>query len=142
VETLRARGWLDWHILTAIFNIVMNYRYPRNSFNMLSEEANKEMLEAAFRPESATDGPVPIGFFTLDSMDDTRRFSMLSLVKHWGLECHQMTPDISAIEQFLADRYGYWDEDVSHDDPFPSSSGTENKGGLVVVKDLPPLPQD
>jgi hypothetical protein len=53
-----------------------------------------------------------------------------------------MTPDISAIEQFLADRYGYWDEDVSHDDPFPSSSGTENKGGLVVVKDLPPLPQD
>ena len=44
---------------------------------------------------------------------------MLSLVKHWGLESHQATPDIPAIEQLLASRYGYWDEDVPHDDPFP-----------------------
>ena len=138
VETLRARGWLDWHILTAIFNIVMNYRFPGNRFNMLSEEGYKEMMEAAFRPESATDAPVPIGLFNLDSMDTNRQFSMLSLVKHWGLECHQETPDIPAIEQLLASRYGYWDEDVPHDDPFLGSSATEGEGVLVVVKDMRP----
>ena len=137
VETLRARGWLDWHILTAIFNILMNHRFPINRFNMPSEEAQKEMMEAAFSPESPTDAPVPIGLFTLDSMDDKRQLSMLSLVKHWGLECRQITPDISAIEQFLADRYGYWDEDVPHDNPFPNSNGTVSKSGLVVVKDMP-----
>ena len=141
VETLRASGWLDWHILTAIFNIVMNYRFPGNRFNMLSEEGSKEMMKAAFRPESATDAPVPIGLFNLDSMDTNRHFSMLSLVKHWGLECHQETPDIPAIEQLLANRYGYWDEDVPHDDPFPGSSATERKGGLMVVRDMPPQHQ-
>ena len=64
------------------------------------------MREAAFRPESPTDAPVPIGLFSLDSMGDNRRLSMLSLVKHWGLECHQGTPNIPAIEQLLASRYG------------------------------------
>ena len=139
VETLRASGWLDWHILTAIFNIVMNYRFPGSRSDMLSEEGNKEMMEAAFRQESATDAPVPVGFFDLDSMDNNRQLSMLSLVKHWGLECHQATPDIPAIEQLLADRYGYWDEDVPHDNPFPDSSETKSKSGLVVVRDM--LPQ-
>ena len=141
VETLRASGWLDWHILTAVFNIVMNHRFPRSRFNMLSEEGNKEMMEAAFRPERGTDPPVPIGLFNLDSMDTNRQFSMLSLVNHWGLECHQATPDIPAIEQLLASRYGYWDEDVPHDDPFPDSDKMEGKGGLVVVKDMPPQHQ-
>ena len=75
-------------------------------------------------------------------MDDNRQLSMLSLVNHWGLECRQITPDILAIEQLLADRYGYWDEDVSHDNPFPSSSGAQSKGELVVVKDMPPKNQD
>ena len=134
VETLRASGWLDWHILTAIFNIVMNRRFPRSRFNMLSEEGNREMMDAAFRPEGGTDAPVPIGLFNLDSMDTNRQFSMLSLVNHWGLECHQATPDIPAIEQLLASRYGYWHEDVPHDDPFPGSSATKGKGGLVVVR--------
>ena len=106
-----------------------------------SEEGYKEMTEAAFRPESATDAPVPIGLFNLDSMDTNRQFSMLSLVKHWGLECHQKTPDIPAIEQLLASRYGYWDEDVPHDGPFPGSSAMESKGGLVVVRDIPPQHQ-
>ena len=137
VETLRANGWLDWHILTAIFNIVMNYRFPLNRFDVPPQEAQKEMREAAFLPESPTDAPVPIGLFGLDSMDDNRRLSMLSLVKHWGLECHQRTPDIPAIEQLLASRYGYWDEDVPHDDPFSGSNTTENESGLVVVRDMP-----
>ena len=138
VETLRARGWLDWHILAAVFNIVMNYRFLGNRFNLLSEETKREMIEAAFRPESATDNPVPIGLFTLDAMNDNRRLAMLSLVNHWGLKCQQMTPDIPAIEQLLAERYGYWDEDVPHDDPFPDSSNIGGSGGLVVIKDVPP----
>ena len=141
LEILRARGWLDWHILTAIFNIVINYRFPRNRFNTHSEEAYIEMMEAAFRPESATDTPVPVGLFSLDSMDYNRQLSMLPLVNHWGLECRQRTPDVSAIQQLLAYRYGYWDEDVPHDNPFPSSRGTDCKDGLVVVKDMPPQHQ-
>ena len=122
VETLRARGWLDWHILAATFNIVMNHRFLGDRVNVPSEETRREMMEAAFSSESASAEPVPIGLFTLDAMNDNRQLAMMSLVKHWGLECQQRTPDIPAIERLLADRYGYWDDDVPHDDPFPDSS--------------------
>ena len=136
VKTLRAAGWLDWHILAAIFNIVINYRFPVDRFNLHSEETPREMKEVMSQPERATAEPVPVGLFTPDAMNDNRQFSMLSLLNHWGLECQQRTPDISAIERLLAGRYGYWDEDVPHEDPFPDSGKTENSGRIVVMRDL------
>ena len=139
VEALRARGWLDWHILGAVFNTVLNYRLPANRFHLLSEETRSEHLEAAMRPESATEKPVPVGLFDLDVMNRNRQLAMLSLLKHWGLECRQRTPDLRAIERLLAGRYGYWDDDVPHDDPFPDPKDRGNTHELMVIKDLPPL---
>ena len=138
VEMLRARGWLDWHILAATANIVLNYRFPPDRFNILSEETQRDMMKAAYSAESATADPVPIGLFTPDSMDQNRQLSMLSLLKHWGLEFQQGTPDITAIEHLLAERYGYWTDDVPHDDPIPDSSRSGCNGGLLVFEDVPP----
>ena len=138
VGELRTMGWLDWHILTAVANIVMNYRFPSDRFYILSEATQREMMEAALRPESATADPVPIGLFTPDAMNSNRQLAMMSLLNHWGLECHQRTPDIPAIERLLADRYGYWSDDVPHDDPFPDSGKRESNGGLLVIKDVYP----
>ena len=138
VDALRTRGWLDWHILAAIANIVMNYRFPSDRLNLLSAATQREMMQAMSSPESATAEPVPIGLFTADAMNDNRQFAMMSLLKHWGLECQQRTPDIPAIERLLADRYGYWDDDVPHDDPFPDPGKRGPIGGLLVIKDVFP----
>ena len=139
VDSLRSKGWLDWHILTAIFNIVVNYRFPEERFNPPSKATQREMIQAAFRAESATAEPVPIGAFTPDAMNDNRQRAMMPLLNYWGLECQQMTPDIPAIERLLADRYGYWDDDVPHDDTFPDSTKRGSDDGLVVIEDaLPP----
>ena len=134
VEKLRKNGWLDWHILAAISNIVMNYRFPSDRFNLLSETTQREMMKAASSPEIGTAEPVPAGLFTIDAMNYNRQLAMLSLLNHWGLECQQMTPDVPAIERLMADRYGYWDEDIPHDDPFPEP----NDRGLVIIEDVPP----
>ena len=107
VEALRAKGWLDWHIMAAISNIVMNHRFRLDRNRLSLEEAKNEMVQAMLHEESATASPVPIGLFTVDAMDEHRKFAMLSLLKHWGLELRQRTPDIPAIEQLLAARYGY-----------------------------------
>ena len=125
---LRSRGWLDWHILNAIFSIVMNHRFPY----VPSKVNEKEIAQAAFDPEDATAKPVPIGLFTVDAMNQHRQFAMMSLLKHWGLECQQKTPDLPAIERLLADRYGYWDDDVPHADPFADFGKGGSGGGLVV----------
>ena len=118
VQALRADGWLDWHILTAIANITLNYRFPLSSTHT-SEKILREMMQSASNPESATADPVPVSQFTLERMRTARHAAMLNLLTHWGLECHQRTPDFPAIERLLAARCGYWDEDVPHADPFP-----------------------
>ena len=126
VKALRTKGWLDWHILVAIANIVMNYRFSHDRYDLRSEAARRKMAQAATQPESASAEPVPIGFFTHDAMNRNRTFAMMSLLKHWGLECQQRTPDMTAIERLLAARYGYWDDDVPHEDPFPDNSRKES----------------
>ena len=121
VATLRAAGWLDWHILTAVANIVMNYRYSWTARDLRQPGAREEMLRAAFEPESDSSRIAPAALFTPDAMQQARQNAMLSLVAHWGLECHQQTPDFAGIERLLAARYAYWDDDVAHDDPFPDA---------------------
>ena len=120
LQALREDGWLDWHILTAISNIAMNYRFPLSAMPP-TEEYLREMYRSASSPESATAPPVPISQFTPERMQTMRQAAMMSLLNNWELECHQRTPDIRAIEGLLAARYGYWDEDVPHEDPFPEA---------------------
>ena len=73
VQALRMEGWLDWHILTAIFNIVMNFRNPIDPLEEPSGVSQREMLRAAFRPEGGTDEPVPIGLLPPDNMNMHRQ---------------------------------------------------------------------
>lgn len=122
VQSLREQGWLDWHILIAVSNIVMNYRNPSDKSTRPSDEAIRKMVEAAFSPETATAPQVPLTLFTPERMQNARQIAMMSLLKNWDLECHQATSDIAAIEKLLAARYGYWDEDVPHEDPFPTGA--------------------
>ena len=126
IQALRAAGWLDWHILTAISNITMNYRSPLGA--QPSEETVREMMRTASSSESATAPPVPVALFTPERMQDARQIAMFSLLKHWGLECCQETPDVPAIERLLAARYGYWDDDV----PFPETDETSSRQILTI----------
>ena len=77
------------------------------------------MTRAIFDPESATAEQVPVSLFSMEAMQEARQFAVLDLLERWRLELHQETPDVPAVERLLAARYGYWDNDVSHDDPFP-----------------------
>ena len=119
VRSLRDAGWLDWHILTAVANVVMNYRFASTGQDPLEPGAREEMARSAFEPENESSQVAPPNIFTPDEMQTARQVAMLSLLRHWGLECHQPTPDFGGIERLLAARYGYWDHDVEHDDPFP-----------------------
>lgn len=117
---LRHRGWLDWHLLTAVTNITMNFRVRAAGAldRPPSDEERRRLGEEARRPETADMPVVPLSLFTAEAMEYARRVAMLHLVQHWRLECHQSTPDFPAIARLLADRYGYWTDDIPHDDPF------------------------
>ncbi len=135
LQSLRSNGWLDWHILIAIFNIVINHRNPITLSEQSLEEGKEQLTTAALQAESGADAPIPLGLLSFENINIHRRTAMMSLVNFWDLECHQETPDFPAIEQFLADRYGYWDDDVPHDDPFAAPIEMKGKGGLLIVRD-------
>ena len=121
VKALRAAGWLDWHILTAILNVVLNYRHSWTARDLRQPGARAEMVRAAFEPEQDSSRLAPAELFTPHAMQQARQMGMLALLQRWGLECRQETPDFAAVERLLAARYGYWDDDVAHDDPFPDA---------------------
>lgn len=126
VARLRREGWLDWHILTAVMNIALNYRLASSGPMPPSKERMEEALQRFSGPEDAKDVPIPLGAFTYERMNETRRVAMLSVANNWGLECHQRTPDMPAIERLLSARYGYWDDDVPHVDPCLQSQPSGN----------------
>ena len=81
----------------------------------------ERVLQASLEPEDDALERVPVRLFARDKLQLARQMAMLSLIQHWELEHHQQTPDFPAIERFLAARYGYWDDDVEHVDPFPEA---------------------
>ena len=79
----------------------------------------KELSRLAFEPEDPTWPQPPAFLYTYDELVWARKVAMLQVVKYWHLELRQRTPDFPAIERLLAERYGYWSDDVPHADPFP-----------------------
>jgi hypothetical protein len=39
-------------------------------------------------------------------------------LRRWGLTLHHGTSDPDAVIRILAQRYGFWDDDIAHNDPF------------------------
>jgi hypothetical protein len=117
VGQLRSDGWLDWHILSAVNGIALNYKtavmWPGSTRDPdLLKQRFGELLR---RPERLDDPAVPLVLFTEDKMREQLRFNMMPTLKQRGLESHQRSPDMQAIDHFLRHRYNYWTDDVEHD---------------------------
>jgi hypothetical protein len=117
---LRAQGWLDWHLLTAIANIVANQRIAREGVSLPPQNRQEAARASALmsRPEATSDPIVPPEQFTEAALTHALQISAISTVNNLGLESHQRTPQFAAIFDLLGTRYGYWTDDVPHPDFF------------------------
>ncbi len=125
VEELRGRGWLDWHILNCVASAATNHRMQSLGLDQYladpgakGEEARTAYRMLAFEPETAELDPVPLAVFSAENLEFNRVVGLAVFVQGVGLELHQETPDIPAVEGFLEKRYRYWLDDIPHDDPF------------------------
>lgn len=122
VNQLRADGWLDWHILTAIASVATNYRVVQFPEARYSPDIQANLFqEMMTKPESENAFPVPLKEFTVENLRRTQNIGMISTLRVHGLECHQTTPDFESIDHFLRYRYNYWNDDIPHSDPFQHS---------------------
>lgn len=125
VDELRRRGWRDWHILNCVASAATNHRMQMLGLDRYlgdsgpkGDEARTTFQMLAFEPETAALQPVPMAAFSLENLEFNRVMGLPMFVRGVGLDVHQRTPDIPAIEHFVSERYRYWLDDVPHDDPF------------------------
>jgi hypothetical protein len=122
VARLRAEEWLDWHILTAVYNVAANHRLGEAGLNTYGAIVSREGQEAARRltqtPALDEGPPIPVDIFDEDAIRQGRLMGIAPLVQNWRLQSRQRTPDYPAIERVLAERFGYWTIDAEHRDLF------------------------
>ena len=130
INTLRAEGWKDWHLLCTITSITVMYRVQEFPESQIDPEIMKDlMLNMMYQPELESWSLVPLTEYTEEKMRISQKVGMISTLLTIGLECRQVVPDLDAIEHFLRERYNYWEIDVDHDE------GTEDiKLGLNCYK--------
>jgi hypothetical protein len=118
VATLRNDGWLDWHILLAVFNVATNWRMNNAGLSLPPTKAEMTQFEGTIREPEPEGDSVPVEEFTEDGLRDVLNFSLLTTLQQWGPSFRQNPPDIAAVRELLDYRFGYSTDDVEHDDPF------------------------
>jgi hypothetical protein len=119
VTYLRGRGWKDWHILSALFTSVMNFRCAqRFGSHPTHQQVLNHMKQFTSEPETRRAKVVPLSVLTAKALEFSRRGNLHPVLQSWGFETHHpaFTPDI--IEEFLSSRFGYWDDDIPHESIF------------------------
>lgn len=123
-DHLRSEGWLDWHLLMAIANIVGNQRLAKEAFfegDWKKDFSASKAMEMMTRPELQHDVFSP-DLFNEAALRRALQIALPATLNVYGLECHTNSIDFTAIFQFLGDRFGYWKDDIDHDDVFSWSS--------------------
>jgi hypothetical protein len=116
VEQLRASGWRDWHILTALLNASINYRFGDEMQRTPPQELLS--LRQKFLHPEVNGQALPDEWVTVESLKEMRLLALPSVAGSWHLHIKHHLIDPMAIEALLAARFGYWTDDVEHTDPF------------------------
>ncbi|MCA1568103.1 MAG: hypothetical protein LC803_21160 [Acidobacteria bacterium] len=120
VENLRSARWKDWHILSAVYHRTVNYRINNRRIKLSRREEDEYIRRVTQEPEPENALPIPLEEYQEEKLREHFPVYLGSFATTFGLEIHQLTPDFPAIEDFLAQRYNFWADDVEHDDPFTS----------------------
>lgn len=120
-SVLRSEGWKDWHLLTAIANIVVNDRARQLGLNMSSDmnQADRERFwDLTTAEETTTDQqPVP-ELFTAENLRLHLFAAAVAALHRFDLELHVANVDRDDLLRMLGARFNYWTDDVAHDPIF------------------------
>lgn len=123
---LRVRGWLDWQLLTGIYNVVLQARLAHAGLNTkeaLERPRGPEAArELAFSPEAHNEPEVPVAALSTDALRWGLQQSIPSTVSNWDLHPRSHYADYPALRRLLIARYGYGTDDIDHEDPFSTPS--------------------
>ncbi|WP_024821112.1 hypothetical protein [Arthrobacter sp. 31Y] len=115
LDELRAEGWLDWHLLVAIYNVATNYRVNQEVSGGWSQEWLKASQEIHNRPETTDTPNIPLHHFSKGNLQQQFQLATLTIARRLGLQIDRATPNLAGVRRLLDRRYGFT-QDVPHDD--------------------------
>ncbi|WP_426724917.1 hypothetical protein [Curtobacterium flaccumfaciens] len=126
LDALRTEGWKDWHFLLSITNLLLTHRAQYRGLLPWNLEAHlrsdphaaaQVLLQLAREPEEPTDFRHPPTVYTTEEL---KRGLLMGFIS--GLGTYGLTPPHDGLNEellrFVDERYGYFDVDVPHPDPF------------------------
>lgn len=118
VAKLREEGWKDWHLLTAVSNIVVNRRAVHRGLNLTTSYTQDDIdkFRAIMGQEEHRDDPeTPAESFTEDEMWFHLANAEILTAKQLGLEVRLHRFEPRSLLSVLGDRFNYWDDDFDHE---------------------------
>ncbi|WP_281335977.1 dsDNA nuclease domain-containing protein [Flavobacterium eburneipallidum] len=123
LNDLRSEGHKDWQILMNMQNFMINYkvrRFEKKKFN--TEEKQIEHFQKTFYKYMNMDEKdcyveFPLEAFKSKEFTDQFNFSLPSALNTYGLETKLMTPNFTAIKEFLDIRFNLRHDDYNENNP-------------------------
>lgn len=128
VRRLRTEGWLDWHILQAVVNGVINWHlacmnadHDPEAMRTVGGPFTRRFLETG---EAAGDTPIPLAYFDGHTVEMLLRMGILTFLKGKGAIFGQRGYDPEKLRRIVAERYHYFELDTPHPHLLPTDDQT------------------
>ncbi|WP_433261581.1 hypothetical protein ACQPZF_27215 [Actinosynnema sp. CS-041913] len=118
---LREEGWKDWHLLNVVTNLTVNHRLALRHGPITADRAHQMIRlfhDEALRDEQPDAPRISPDRITRNVMDDGILLVATSSLHRWELTLHHATTNPTIVMRLLAERYGFWTDDIPHADPF------------------------
>jgi hypothetical protein len=111
---LRAEGWLDWHLITAVANVATTARARQRGLLGPGRVDSRALADLFYTKETEQMTGVDLEEFTAESLRMTLDTVAVTVGQGWGLTPPTQTPNFKAWVAVLRERYGYASDDVPH----------------------------
>jgi len=119
IRELKSEGYLDWHLLLAIMNKIVNYKTQiRLEDTSDPNEMKKIFGEIAWKPEKSNYIEIPKDILIIEEIRTQLKITFSSFVKTWGLEFHNEKINPNMIREFLEKRFCIMRDDIMHEPLF------------------------
>jgi len=122
---LRAAGWLDWQILSAISAIGTAWRVSASGLHLYEPDGTRMANQLMSGEAEPTSTSVPLTEFTRKHLEIQLDANLLSTLSMMGLACRQQTPDFAALRSFAKSKMRYFDDDMPHVDCFAANDAQD-----------------
>lgn len=124
IQQLREKGWLDWQIVLAMYNHILNYKtqgYVRQRDFSSEKEFEKRFQEVFWElgkvDEQQTYVEFPLDFFMDKHFEFQLNNVLVLILRRWELENKSRFPNFNSLRQFLNDRFNFGQDDLPEESP-------------------------